>query len=183
MKFRKTYEYMHELYRDGCHNMLWYHDAHQTVRQISREFFVDPQRVADVLAVSSPRVTVTRNVRATRFYFEHGYLPHDLTISTHLAMLHYEKTGEIRGPKTGAFSRCLMLDEDAVVIDVWMCRALGMPHAKAGTKQGYEAAVYRVRKLADKVGVEPARVQAAVWAGAYGRHYKNPTIPRYSEVA
>jgi hypothetical protein len=174
---------LRELCREGWMNRLWYHQSHQTVRQISREFFVEPQRVADVLAVSSPRVTVTRNVRATRFYFEHGHLPHDLVIGVHLAMLHYEQTGEIRGPKTGAFAKCLMLNEDEVVIDVWMCRAIGIPHSAAGTKRGYGMAVRRIRKVADQIGIEPARCQAAIWAGIYGRSFKNPTIPTYKEAA
>jgi hypothetical protein len=97
-------------------------------------------------------------------------------------MLHYEKTGEIRGPKTSRFAKCLMLDEDSVVIDVWMARAMGVPHDKVGAKYAYDACVNRVLKIADTYGEAPARIQAAIWSGVYRTFFKNPVVPNYEEA-
>ena len=154
----------------------WYHGAHRTVLSIANQFGKQPQYVADVLAVTSPRVAVTRNIRATRFYFQCGALPTDLIRTTHLALDHYERTGEIRGPKTSRFAKCLMLDEEPVVLDVWMSKALKVPQSWFGSKSGYAAGEEQIRRAASLCGLPPAQTQAAIWAYAVGADKRNAPL-------
>lgn len=157
----------------GRFNAKWYHQAHKTVLQMARQFDKQPKYVADVLAVTSPRVSVTRNVRCTRFYFQSGVLPTDIIRTTHLALNHYEQTGEIRGPKTSRFAKCLMLDEEPVVLDVWMAKALKVPQKWFGTKGGYDRGEEQVRRAASLCGMTPAQCQASIWATAVGAASRN----------
>lgn len=165
----------------GKANKLWYHQAHQTVNRISHTFGISDRYVADVLAITSPRVSVTRNIRATRYYFQSGYLPSDLIKTTHLALDHYESCGEIRGPKTSRFARCLMLEEEPVVLDVWMAKALGVPQKWFGTKNGYGKGEDRIREVASKVGMTPAQTQASIWGAVYQMSYKSGKTPEFKE--
>lgn len=140
----------------------WYARAHGELARYAAEVGENPQRVADVLALTSPRQTVARNVQLTRAYVETrstaGMLP-----SVIAAVNHYEACGEIRGPKTSAFSRALM-EENAVVVDVWMFRAMRLTH-KTMTAKRYREAVAKVRRCARYVRMSPADCQSSVWCG------------------
>jgi hypothetical protein len=72
LRFYKTYADLHRLCDKGWDNRLWYHRANKTVLQLADEFQTPAQRVADVLAITSPRVTVTRNIRSAREYLDGG---------------------------------------------------------------------------------------------------------------
>ena len=140
----------------------WYARAHDELARYAVEVGEPAQRVADVLALTSPRQNVARNVGLTRQYIETsstaGMLP-----SVVAGLTHYESTGEIRGPKTAAFSRALM-GENAVVIDVWMFRAMRLTH-KTMTAKRYREAVAKVRRCARYVRMSPADTQSCVWCG------------------
>jgi len=86
------------------------------------------------------------------------------------------------GPKTRAFFRALAGDPHAVVIDVHMCRVLGIDHKSVGKAAGYQAAVDLAlsQGLANLHG--GARdAQAVVWCGAvYGGYVRSsPNISRF----
>ncbi len=118
-----------------------------------------------VLAVTSPRVSVVQNWRATYMWFDKGVLPPNMMRSTRIALGHLVLTGEIRGPKTHAFNRALLGDESALVLDVWMAKALDVPHTKVTSKQNMMAAWRRVVKVSKVLGISIAQTQAAIWAG------------------
>jgi len=118
-----------------------------------------------VLAVTSPRVSVQRNWTGTVAYFRDGSLPWGFIRSTRSALDHYERTGDIRGPKTSKFRDALAGEPSALVLDTWMAKALGVEHAAVTRKYNIEAATRRVGKVAKERGWTMAETQAAIWAG------------------
>lgn len=87
------------------------------------------------------------------------------------------------GPKTRAFFRALAGDYNAVVIDVHMCRVLGIDHKSVGKPAGYQAAVdLALEQGLNRVPVfGPRDAQAVVWCGAvYGGYTRSsPSISRF----
>jgi len=80
------------------------------------------------------------------------------------------------GPKTRAFFRALAGDPNAVVIDVHMCRVLGIDHKSVGKAAGYQAAVDLALELGLGFGEHgPRDAQAIVWCGAVYGGYVRPT--------
>ena len=116
-----------------------------------------------------PQETVARNVQLAHAYLTDRSVK-GVMRGIQAALEHYELTGEIRGPKTGAFARALTGSPDAVVIDVWMYRALGY-NWRSMTPTRYAMACDAVRALAstlrypDGTTLTPAETQAAVWCG------------------
>lgn len=144
----------------------WYKQAHDWCKREARLHSVTLNRLIDVLAITSPRVSVAKNKRLAMQYLLwddiRGMLP-----STISALAHYEQTGEIRGPKTSAFAeaiRCAGMSR-AVVLDVWMARALGVPQERLFLRANYDKAVERVNQVADRLMITPAQAQACIWSG------------------
>jgi hypothetical protein len=164
------------LCREGVDGIAWYADAREQIARYSALQGVTVEYTAGVMAVTSPRLHVSRNVAATRRYVE-GRSVEGLMRSVRAALAHFEDTGEIRGPKTGAFQRALLGDPAAVVVDVWMLRAF---------KQDERAkpAIYRrvtrgIRAVAAMAGVTPADCQAAIWTATrrrYGFKSNSPVV-------
>jgi hypothetical protein len=72
------------------------------------------------------------------------------------------------GRKVRAFNRALVGDESAEVVDVWMLRAAGY-RSDRPTPRVYETVARALRKVAARVAVPVARLQAVVWVVARGR--------------
>ena len=126
---------------------------------------VTPQRFENVIAITSPRVQVARNITLAVWYCKFGTLPGAIR-STRLAMAHYEATGAIRGPKTGPFARAVLGDEDAVVLDTWMAKVFEVPHKAFDKKSVRATCADTIRQAAKVLGWTPAQTQAAVWTAA-----------------
>jgi hypothetical protein len=85
----------------------------------------------------------------------------------------------LRGLKTNAFARAIAGDGNAVVVDVWMCRAAGLvwgdKSKKAGTlkdapnKGEYYAIAEAVRTVAAEYSMTPAMMQAMIWIVVRGK--------------
>jgi hypothetical protein len=123
----------------------------------------------DVLALTSPQVSVRRNVALARFWAAGGIpaVASAGVLPSVLAGLRYwRETGRIRGPKTGAFSRALQGDGQAIVLDTWMARALCLEPARLGSKWARAIGEEAVRTIAAEFDWTPAEVQAAAWTGA-----------------
>lgn len=161
-----------QLARNGEHGRAWYDRAKASVESYASARGHDPDRVADILAITSPRVHVKRNIGITRMYMAQQPLK-GVMRGIKAALIHYEETGEIRGPKTGAFARAIKGDSSAVVIDVWMIRAFGGDASKGINLGTYRSYANRVRSIAGRLGWSNAHTQAAIWTGvraAYGFH-------------
>lgn len=155
-----------EAYADRGANMRnWYAEARQEIgRLCSREGW-DYERFVCILAVTSPRVSVLRNYKFTEHYMRTGYMLPDMMRTIRASVRHYEATGEIRGPKTSAFARNLLGDETALVLDVWMARALDVEPRVVNRKDNLKAAYRRVGSIAATRGWTIAQTQAAIWCG------------------
>jgi hypothetical protein len=95
------------LAREGWEYRNWYADCLPILDEAASRLQVDTKRLTDVMAITSPRCAVKRNVRYTVRYLRTGTLPSDAIHTTGLALQHYEDTGEIRGPKTSEFAKAL----------------------------------------------------------------------------
>lgn len=159
---------------EGQSGRRWYRDAIRPVGLAALALGVSPEVLCDVLAITSPRVIVYHNVRIAKHYCRTGSLPSGVIPGTIAAMTHWKETGEIRCPKTAPFARALMGDQSAIVLDVWMSRALGIAQNALGRQATQAQAEKRVRKVADNLNWTPAETQAAIWAAVVRRAGRNP---------
>jgi len=140
----------------------WYEDAEQIAHVVAELAGVPVEHGAAIISAFSPRMPWARNVMMA-LEFAQGY---DVrAMGSHLRAA--EKAREhgidaLNGPKTNAFARAIAGDVDAVVIDVWMARACGLP-TDAPTIVQYRETSEAVRVLAIETGLAPRTVQALVW--------------------
>lgn len=152
----------------------WYAQARTVIgRLCSRESW-DYDRFVCILAVTSPRVSVLRNYRFAEHYMRTGSFLPDMMRTIRASVKHYEATGDIRGPKTGAFARNLLGDETALVLDIWMARALNVAQKAVNRKDNMRAAYRLVGAIAADRGWTIAETQAAIWCGVCRSHGVRP---------
>lgn len=150
----------------GWHYRFWYDDAREyIVMECVREGW-DVDRFIDIMALTSPRVSVRQNWLMAVEFMQTGRPPARTLPNIRASLAHYEEGGGIRGPKTSAFARALQGDGDALVLDAWMARALDVPHAQVTAKYNQRLARRRMRVVASILGLSIRDTQAAVWAGA-----------------
>jgi hypothetical protein len=143
----------------------WYHRAHE---RLKREFGEDADLFADVLAATSPRVSVKKNWRAARALYTawlaSGTIDPDLVpMRTHLPNVVRAFNREpLSGPKVQRFAANLKGNFNVVTIDVWMCKHFGVDQ-KSLTEKLYRVLERRVRDCARKHGCTPCEYQAAAW--------------------
>lgn len=182
----------------GHANRRWYRVARAVLVQLqdalpySRRYLDrwSYERLCDIVAITSPRCSVKRNLRHAWREFTGKPQAGDMIRSTRIALEHYYETGEIRGPKTSRFAKVLRGDDDIVVVDTWMARALGVADNQARNKSTQELAErvinsvrYRMSRqhlTRDNVPLWAlAETQAAVWAGMIRTHYDKGKIPLF----
>lgn len=143
----------------------WYDEVGALLASLAKSLGRSTADVCDVVAITSPRVSVARNLQLAHVYLTTGDTD-GMMPSVRAALQHWEKTGEIRGPKTRAFSDALQGDTNAVVIDVWMIRALKLPEDERLTHKRHAAAAAKVRRIAARCHVSPRDAQALIWESA-----------------
>lgn len=165
-----------DLAREGARHggRQWYRRARRRIRDYcdATGGLVCPWELADILSLCSPRVTVAQSVQMAEEYLATGEPPARCIPSVRVSILHWEATGTIRGPKTAAFARALRGDRDAVVVDVWVWRALRM---EPGGARSYRRAEHTIRCIAGRLGWPPADTQAAIWRGVRRHHNRSTT--------
>lgn len=180
-----------ELYLAGADGATWYINARESIRRYADKHGLPVGIVADVVGLTSPRQTVKRNTQLADLYLQTGdvggILPSVRSGLKHWAACigsgeidarHLANVGPIRGDKTRNFARCLAGDDSAIVIDVWMFRALGLDYPTMTAKR-YREACETVRTFAHSMGDTPANTQARIWCGirrAYGYTTDAPLI-------
>lgn len=142
----------------------WYSDARAIVKGLAEVYGRRDETVAGVIAALSQRQEWRRNVRQAEAALKAGRAVGGLGQARERAnrILAGEHPWKVlRGPKIRAFYRAILGDDQAVVIDTWMCRALG--HNEKPTIKQYRKLAARVRREARAREMPPAVYQATVW--------------------
>lgn len=147
----------------------WYAEAGEFARSlcmIRPEWNMEVS--CSVVSAFSPRVTWAHN-KAKAFQYAQGITPKGLR--SHVAAAdRCVRMGfdGLNGLKTNAFARAIAGDMNAVVVDVWMCRAAGLGK-DAPNKREYREIAEAVRQVAEEYRMEPATMQALLWIIVRGK--------------
>jgi hypothetical protein len=149
----------------------WYDDARAFATTLSTIRPVWSLEVsASVVSAFSPRVTWSHN-KAKALQYAQGITPKGLR-SHVVAADRCVRDGfdGLRGLKTNAFARAIAGDPNAVVVDVWMCRAADLGK-DAPTATEYRAIADAIRSIAatPTVCMAPATLQALLWIIVRGK--------------
>jgi hypothetical protein len=156
----------------------WYVHARLIVGKLAVATTSDLGRAADILALLSPRVTVSRNLRLAYAYLTEQSLATVLP-NIIIALQHYETTGEIRGPKTKRFALALRGADNVVVVDTHLAAAFGYRATDARLIRVQKAIEGVIGRIASRRHWAWTETQAAVWAGYYRVTYLRGTVPKY----
>ena len=141
----------------------WYLDAETVAREVATNLGVSLEIGATVVSAFSPRERWSRNVsNAITFSLGEevrGVLGNNVRMANAALTLGYDA---LKGQKTNAFARAIAGNENAVVIDVWMLRALGI-EKKSPTQAQYKVMADAVTAVATKHGMTPRAMQALIW--------------------
>lgn len=144
----------------GAHGRPWYRESGASVAAYAREHGLAPGRVADTLAILSPRVSVAQNVKLTHEWLSTGKIDRGVMRARVDALRAYEAGEGFTGPKVRAFSAALQGDASAAVIDAWVYRAFGIPKPNLAA---HAHCVRRLRATAARLRWPVAETQAAIW--------------------
>lgn len=147
----------------------WYRESQRVARDMRRTYGTPQGMSAGIIAALSPRVQWKVNVRNAHIIASGGVCG-GLRTSVQKAyrIRHGERPLDVlSGPKTRAFYRAIMGDEDAAVIDCWMLRAMGWPTESVSAKQ-YEVCAAALREAATLTPLSTANFQAVVWTHVRG---------------
>jgi hypothetical protein len=161
----------------GRDHRNWYRDARVVMGQLAERTKWPVRYVCDIVAIVSPRVSVSRNLRVAEAYLSDGVILPGVIQSTPRALKHYRATGEIRGPKTSRFALALAGCDNQCVIDTHIAAAFGYRPEDArlvSTQRRVERVMGRV---ATTCGWTLSDTQAAVWAGYYRTAYRTGNVP------
>jgi hypothetical protein len=140
----------------------WYVDAEKVAHEVARNLDVSLEKGASVISAFSPRERWTTNV-AKAIAFSLGQdvvgLSNNLKMANNSLLLGYQA---LKGLKTNSFAKAIAGDEDAVVIDVWMLRAVGIER-KTPNQTQYKELEDAVKKVAFDNGMTPRAMQALIW--------------------
>ena len=147
--------------------VTWYLDAELIANDLVRIFAnrgmdVSLESCASVISSFSPRQRWSRNV-VQAVEFANGGKPAGL--SNNLLMAENSLTmgfDALKGLKTNAFAKAIAGDENAVTIDVWMCKAAGL-ETNAPNKTQYRELSEAVNVVATELRMSPRATQALIW--------------------
>ena len=140
----------------------WYLDAERVAEQVARNLDTTLEVGASVISAFSPRERWSVNV-AKAVDFSLGGSPVGLSNNLKMAKASLELGYKaLKGQKTNAFAKAIAGDENAVVIDVWMLRAVGI-EKKSPNQSLYIELAEAVKTVAYKYGLTPRTCQALIW--------------------
>lgn len=155
-------ETLDKYFESGIDSLNWYADANRQIVELAKILKVDTTLLAGVIATTSPRCSVRRNIRLTLHWFIDGTLPvGTMKMITDITVKWVERR-EMTGPKISAF-RDALLGKEVAVIDSWMFWAYYS--VKSGSSKLHREAVALTSKLSKRYGQPLQSVQAAIWNG------------------
>lgn len=158
-----------ELRDSGRHGMDWYENTADWVRKTFGP--EDQDMFLRFLALTSADSSTEGGAALAMKAFAQWKqgLPFDGMRGPHMVKMLEDavRGGDFGGDKIQSFYRALRGDKDAVVLDRWMIRALGLPSSKSSLAENdYRLYAQIVRNLASDADMSPRQFQAAVWEGA-----------------
>ena len=140
----------------------WYLDAERVAEEVSKNLNTTLEIGATVVSAFSPRERWARNIsNAIKFSLGEPVIALGNNIKMANAGLSLGFKA-LNGMKTNAFAKAIAGDEQAVVIDVWMLRAVGI-EKKSPTPKKYLELADAVKKTAFDFGMTPRAMQALIW--------------------
>lgn len=147
----------------------WYHEAFMVAMEVADNMSIPLENAAAIVSAFSPRQRWDINVRQA-LAFSRGEdvkgLTNNLTMAANAVELGFDA---LKGQKTNAFARAIAGDDNAVVIDVWMCRAASLP-TESPNKTQYAFVSDAIRDAAALFGITPRTAQALIWIVVRGGH-------------
>ena len=140
----------------------WYVDAERIAEKVADNLGTTLEVGASVVSAFSPRERWSVNVARAIAYSlgqEVTCLKNNLVMANNALTLGFKA---LNGLKTNSFAKAIAGDEDAVVIDVWMLRAVGIEKKTPGQTLYHELA-NAVRTAAFEYGMTPRAMQALIW--------------------
>lgn len=151
----------------GQDHMGWYESAKLDIEKASDILGLDSVAFTEIMAVTSPRVSVTRNVKYAIMLSQEPFdRPSGMMGGVFDSYMKWLDTGLITGQKTRPFANALMGIHTSIPLDVWMCKALQIPHWSLRRKSVFTRATQRVAHVANYLGWWNMEAQAAIWATA-----------------
>jgi hypothetical protein len=140
----------------------WYLDAERVAAEVARNLDSTLEVGASVVSAFSPRERWTNNVTKAISFSLGNHIPgfkNNMLMANNAIAFGYDA---LKGLKTNAFARAIAGDENAVVIDVWMLRAVGI-EKKTPNQTQYKQLADAVAKVAFDNGMTPRATQALIW--------------------
>jgi hypothetical protein len=137
-------------------------DAERVAAQVARNLDSTLEVGATVVSAFSPRERWTNNVTKAISFSLGNSIPgfkNNMVMANNAIAFGYDA---LKGLKTNAFARAIAGDEQAVVIDVWMLRAVGI-EKKTPSQSQYNDLANAVKKVAFDYGMTPRAMQALIW--------------------
>ncbi len=164
--------------RSLCEYRAWYPQMGDILGDIADHYGRDRYAVTWAFSELSPRMRLNKNIEALFYVLEggsHAAYPglKDRWVAAHQALaldpdlMSHRATGQT-GNKVAAFTRALMGDRDAVVIDAIMLRLMGVDPEHRLTRAQYTLMSEWLSDLADTMGESPRDFQAIAWSGERG---------------
>ena len=166
---------------DGIDGYNWYSEAAAQIEFVCRVEEWDADDFAGVLATTSPRVSVIRNIRLALHIMKHGDLRVMPMRGIRSSVQRFLDGDGITGPKTLPFYHNLCGRLDFVTLDTWMADAFCIDQKDFSRKATHSVACDRIAAVGRIIGIKPAEAQAAIWKGIRGRATKrNPNGRNHS---
>jgi len=140
----------------------WYLDAERVAAEVARNLDSTLEVGATVVSAFSPRERWTNNVAKAISFSLGNHIPgfkNNMVMANNAIAFGYDA---LKGLKTNAFAKAIAGDEQAVVIDVWMLRAVGI-EKKTPSQSQYNELANAVKKVAFDHGMTPRAMQALIW--------------------
>jgi len=150
---------------DGLYGRNWYRDATSHIDWVSYCEGWDRDEFAGVLATTSPRCSVVRNIRMSLHFMHHRDIRVVPMRGIRTSVQRFVDGKGIAGQKTSAFCANLSGDYSRVTLDVWMAYALGIDQTDFTRVASHAKATDRIVTVARVMSMEPAEAQACIWTG------------------
>jgi hypothetical protein len=141
---------------------IWYREAEEVAEDIAEAMNTSLEVGACIIAAFSPRERWSTNI-AKAMLFANGGTPKGLSNNLLMAQRSLSDGFDaLKGLKTNAFARAIAGDTNAVVIDIWMCRAANLDTDSPNIGQ-YRMLAEACKIVAAECGITPRTAQALIW--------------------